>query len=144
MMKPWALVLLCLTLTACTNSKENRCATLRKVIRAEMAATKDIADKWRDPQALAAHSKILGSTITELRNLEIKDAALKQAVVTYLNALEKLAEGYQQAAEGLKLMNKGDYQAASDKMPGAGSGLIVYGTIVDSTRIRIADECNKP
>jgi hypothetical protein len=29
-------------------------------------------------------------------------------------------------------------------MPGAGSGLIVYGTIVDSTRIRIADECNKP
>ena len=137
-------VLLCATLAACTNSKENQCATLRKAIRTEMATTKEIAAKLRDPVALSAHAEFLKATIAELRKLQIEDAALGHAVATYLNAVTKLAEGYQKAAEGLKLLAKGDYQAAGDKMPGAGSGLVIYGTIVDSSRIHIADECNKP
>ncbi len=137
-------VLLCATLAACTNSKENQCATLRKALRIEMATTKEIAAKLRDPQALAAHAEFLKATIADLRKLKIEDAALGQAVATYLGAVTKLAEGYRKAAEGLKLLAKADYQAAGDKMPGPGSGLVIYGTIVDSTRIRIADECNKP
>ena len=122
-------ILLGLTMLACTNSKENQCAAIRKAIRAEMVATKEVASKMRDPQALGAHAEFLTTTISGLRKLEIKDPALKQAVVTYSNAVEKLAEGY---------------QAAGDKLPGPGSELMIYGTIVDSSRIRIADECNLP
>ena len=137
-------VLLYLTLTACTNSKQDQCVAIRKAIKAEMIATKEVAGNLRDPQTLTAHAGFLANTITELRKIQIEDAALKQAVLTYINGVEKLAEGYLKAAEGLKLLAKGEYQAAGDKMPGPGSGLVIYGTIVDSIRIRIADECNKP
>jgi hypothetical protein len=137
-------LLLYLTPTACTNSKQDQCVAIRKAIKAEMIATKEVAAKLRDPQALTAQAGFLKTTITELQKVQIEDAALKQAVQTYINAVTKLAEGYHEAAEGLKLLAKGEYQAAGDKMPGPGSGLVIYGTIVDSTRIRIADECNKP
>jgi hypothetical protein len=142
-MKWMVLFLLCAALAACTNSKENQCAALRKSLRAEMAATKELAAKMRDPAALTAHAVFLKATIADLRKLKIEDAALGHAVATYLNAVTKLSEGYKKAAEGLKLLAKGDYKAAGDKMPGPGSGLVIYGTIVDSSRIHIADECNK-
>lgn len=128
----------------CTNTKENRCATLRKAIRAEMEATREMASRMRDPEALAAHAAFLDSTIGELRGLAIEDAALKKAVATYLNALGKLAGGHRKAADGLKLLHKGDYKRAGDQMAGAGSGLVMIATIVDSLRIRIADACNEP
>jgi hypothetical protein len=136
-------LLLCMALSACTNTKKDRCVTIRKVIKTEMTTTKEVAEKLRDPQALTAHAEFLKTTIAELQKVKIEDAALKQAVQTYINGVEKLAEGYKQAAEGLKLADKGDLKAAGDKMPGPASGLVIYGTIVDSTRIRIADECNK-
>ena len=132
------------TLAGCTNDKENQCVAIRKAIKAEMTTTKEVAEKMRDPQALTTHAEFLKTTIGELQKVKIEDAALKQAVQTYINAVEKLAEGYQQAAEGLKLAAKGDLKAAGDKMPGPASGMVIYGTIVDSTRVRIADECNKP
>jgi len=144
MAKFLVLFLLCLTLMACTNSKQDQCVAIRKAIKAEMVAAKEVAAKLRDPQALAAHAGFLANTISELRAVQIEDAALKQAVLTYINAVGKLAEGYLKAAEGLKLLAKGEYKAAGDEMSGPGSGLVIYGTIVDSIRIRIAYECNKP
>ena len=109
-----------------------------------LAATKEMAGKMRDPEALAAHAAFLDGTIGELRGLAIEDPALNKAVATYLNALEKLAGGYRKAADGLKLLHKGDYKGAGDEMAGTGSGLVMYATIVDSSRIRIADACNEP
>ncbi len=137
-------LLLSITLLGCTNDKENQCVAIRKAIKAEMTTTKEVAEKMRDPQALKTHAEFLKTTIGELQKVKIEDTALKQAVQTYINAVEKLAEGYQQAAEGLKLAAKGDLKAAGEKMPGPASGMVIYGTIVDSTRVRIADECNKP
>jgi len=137
-------LLLSIILAGCTNDKENQCVAIRKAIKAEMTTTKEVAEKMRDPQALTTHAEFLKTTISELKKVKIEDAALKQAVQTYMNALEKLADGYKKAAEGLELAKKGDLKAAGEKMPGPASDLVMYGTIVDSTRIRIADECNKP
>jgi hypothetical protein len=117
------IALLCLSAIACSKSKQDQCVSIRRVIKTEMVATKEIAGK-SDPTALKAHAELLKDTEKNLRTMEIEDEKLYKTVFTYLTAIKKLAE--------------------SCEKPGDGTDRISYATILTAARKHIADVCNQP
>ena len=100
--------------------------------------------KINDAQALKEHSALLQSITKELRGIKINDAKLKNAVERYVKALDGLAMGYEKASSGQAKLGEGDFDGAGIDSAKGSSSLLVHGTIVNSFRRRIADECNRP
>jgi len=138
------LVFLVLLAFGCSKSKRNQCNTIRTKASIEMKATETIATQLSNPQALAGHVELLKTTAEELSKLEIEDPNLKNAALDYCKALRGLASGYQKATAGLKAQGQGDLEKAADENLGAGAEMVVYGTMLNASRKRIAEICSKP
>ena len=110
---------LCLLLPSC-KSKRDKCASVIGLMRTEARATDAMVKNKADATSAAEHAKLLSETSKELRGMEFKDQKLTSAIQSYIGALGALGE-----------MKPG----AKDLAPTL--------TYLESSRRRVADECNR-
>ncbi|MFC1654927.1 hypothetical protein ACFL2F_03885 [Myxococcota bacterium] len=120
-MKPAILFLLVLSLLlpSC-KSKRDKCVSVVRLMKAEAQATDAVVKKKADAPTKAEHTKLIEATIAELREMQFKEKKLVSALKSYIGALGALGE--------LK--------------PGA-EDLAPTLTYLESSRRRVADECNR-
>jgi hypothetical protein len=120
-MKPAILILLIfgLLLPAC-KSKRDKCVDTVRLMKAEAMATDALVKKKPDAPSAAEHAKLIEATISELRAMQFKAKKLDSALKSYIGALGALT----------------DKKTAPDDL----SATLTY---LESSRRRVADECNR-
>ena len=120
-MKPAILVLMLLglVLPAC-KSKRDKCVDVVRLMKAEALATDALVKKQPDALTPAEHAKLIEATITELRGMNFKDQKLESALKSYIGALGAFKD--------------------PETAPADLSATLTY---MESSRRRVADECNR-
>jgi len=120
-MKPAILVLLVLglLLPAC-KSKRDKCVDVVRLMKAEALATDAVVKEKPDALSKDEHAKLIDATIAELRGMQFKDKKLESALKSYIGALGAF---------------KDPETAPAD--------LAATLTYMESSRRRVADECNR-
>jgi len=115
----FTLLILGLLLPSC-KSKRDKCVDVVRLMKAEALATDALVKKKPGALTKAEHAKLIEATITKLRGMQFKDQKLDSALKSYIGAL------------------------GAFKDPKAGPGdLAVTLTYMESSRRRVADECNR-
>jgi hypothetical protein len=120
-MKPTILVLLIfgLLLPSC-KSKRDKCVDTIRLMKAEAEATDLVVKKKPDALSAQEHAKLLDETIAKLRGMQFKAKKLDSALKSYIGALGALKD---------PKTSKDDLAATL--------------TYIESSRRRVADECNR-
>jgi hypothetical protein len=120
-MKPAILFLLVfgLLLPSC-KSKRDKCVDTVRLMKAEALATDSLVKKKPGALSAAEHTKLIDSTIAELRGMQFKEKKLDSAIKSYIAALGAIKES-----------------------KGAPEDLAATLTYLESSRRRVADECNR-
>lgn len=117
-----------LLLAGCKESKQQQCTRVRAVVTEEMAATASFGKAAATGTIpYASYAVALRKASTGAGAVAIQDPALKHAVDTYADATAKLAAAY-------------EIEATARDRSSATAG-IVYGTMLDQSRISIANAC---
>jgi hypothetical protein len=121
-MKPVIITLsvLSLLLPSCSKSKRDQCVTVIRLMKAEALATDALVKKKPDALSKAEHAKLIEATISKLRDMDFKEKQLESALKSYIGALGAF---------------KDPKTAPAD--------LVATLTYLESSRRRIADECNR-
>ncbi|CAN5895093.1 hypothetical protein BH11MYX4_BH11MYX4_68920 [soil metagenome] len=122
-----------LLLGGCKESKREHCHRIRAIVTEEMKATSAFGAAAGSRAAYAPYAVALHKASAAAAAVPIEDAALRKAVDTYRDAAARLAASYDgiAALDGGSLENAGGYATVG----------IVYGTLIDSSRIAIANAC---
>ena len=120
-MKPALLTLLVLglLLPAC-KSKRDKCVDVVRLMKAEAVATDLVVKKKPDALSAEEHAKLIEETIAKLRGMQFKEKKLDSALKSYIGALGALKD---------PKTSKSDLAATL--------------TYIESSRRRVADECNR-
>jgi hypothetical protein len=120
-MKPAILILLIfgLLLPAC-RSKRDKCVDVVRLMKAEALATDAVVKKKPDALSAEEHAKLIEATITKLRGMQFKDKKLDSALKSYISALGAFKD--------------------PKTAPGDLAATLTY---MESSRRRVADECNR-
>ncbi len=111
---------LCLSAAACSRSKRDQCVTLIRLMKAEALATGDMAEKKPDALSAEEHARFIETTIAKLRGMDFKEKQLNSALKSYIAALGALKD-----------------------LDDAPADLAATLTYLESSRRRVADECNR-
>jgi hypothetical protein len=134
-MSPHAAVAIALLLAGCTPSKEQQCKRIFAIVEDEMHATDAFgkASAATGTIPFETYAAALRKASGGVSAVGVQDPALRKAVDTYVDATAKLAGAYEAAAAA---PNPGDPALGNSATTG-----IIYGTILDQSRIAIANAC---
>lgn len=120
-MKPVILILLVLglLLPSC-KSKRDKCVDVIRLMKAEAQATELVVKKKPDALSPEEHAKLIEETIAKMRGMQFKEQKLDSALKSYIGALGALKD---------PRTGKDDLAATL--------------TYMESSRRRVADECNR-
>ena len=123
-------------LTGCTDGKQERCRRMRAIVTEEMQATTEFGKNAAslDPAAFGTYASALRKANAASRTAQVEDPALRKAVDSYRTATEKLAAAYETQAVALTAH-------ALENAGGAAAAGIIYGPMLDKSRIDIANAC---
>jgi hypothetical protein len=113
------LLSLCITVASC-KSKRDKCVDVIRLMKAEALATDAVVKKKPDALSDTEHAKLIEATISELRGMKFKEKKLDSALKSYIGALGALKD---------PKTSKADLSATL--------------TYAESSRRRVADECNR-
>jgi hypothetical protein len=120
-MKPAIFILLIfgLLLPSC-KSKRDKCVDVVRLMKAEALATDAVVKKKPDALSAEEHAKLIEATIAKLRGMQFKDKKLDSALKSYIGALGAFKD--------------------PKTAPGDLASTLTY---MESSRRRVADECNR-
>lgn len=90
------------SLAACGSVRGELCSVVHTRVLEELRSSNGAAHHVSDPWACEWHAQRLRKLAEELRDLDIRDAALREAVTTYRVEVEHLAEAYERLAAAYK------------------------------------------
>lgn len=128
---PVALVLL----LGCKESKQQQCSRIQAVVSEEMTATAAFGTAARTgPIPFGSYAVALRKASAGTGAVEVQDAALRHSVDIYKDATSKLATAYEAEAAARDAGNVDAYGSSA-------SVGIVHGSMLDQSRISIANAC---
>jgi hypothetical protein len=121
-MKPAIIILpvLGLLLPACSKSKRDQCMCIIRLMKTEALATDAMIKKKPGALSDRDHARLLEKTAAKLRDMDVSDPELESAIKSYIGAL-----------------------GALDDLETAPADLAATLTSLESSRRRVADECNR-
>lgn len=122
-------------LAGCKESKQQQCSRIRGVVSEEMTATAAFGKAAATgPIPFGTHAVALRKASTGSGAVEVQDPALRHAVDIYKDATAKLAGAYETEATARDAGNLAAYGSSATVG-------IVYGSMLDQSRISIANAC---
>jgi len=120
-MKPAIIFLFvfCLLIPSCQSMRDTSVSVIR-LMKTEALATDAVVKQKADALSAAEHTKLIEETSSELRGMEFKEKKLNSAIKSYLGALGALTDPKTSPADHAAIL-----------------------TYLESSRRRVADECNR-